>query len=291
MNTPHFDNPAIAQRRAPSAKPRLCAALIAVLLSIGALAAQGNDYVVGAQDVLTIQVFDQADLGGKYSVETDGSISFPLIGRIKISGLTLRDVERLLKKELSNGFFKNPQVSVAVEQYRSQRIFVVGEVRNPGTYALTGDMTLIEALARAGSTNPTASGEAVIVRPKPGKETVGPIMPETEDSSDVVRIDIRQLQEGRLSQNLALRDGDTIFVPKAEALYVFGQVKNPGAYAVQKDTTVLQALSLAGGVTDRGATGRIRIVRIVNGKRVELKAKLTDRVQPGDTIIVPERFF
>ena len=86
-------------------------------------------------------------------------------------------------------------------------------------------------------------------------------------------------------QNVALKDGDTIFVPRAESVYVFGQVKNPGAYALQqRDTTVLQALSLAGGVTERGATGRIKIVRIKKGKTVEVKVKLTDTVRPGDTI-------
>ena len=93
-----------------------------------------------------------------------------------------------------------------------------------------------------------------------------------------------------MKQNIELHDGDTIFVPRAESVYVFGQVKNPGAYAIQKDTTVLQALSLAGGVTENGAMNRIKIVRIVNGEKKELKVKLTDLVQPGDTIIVPEKY-
>jgi polysaccharide export outer membrane protein len=91
---------------------------------------------------------------------------------------------------------------------------------------------------------------------------------------------------------MRLHDGDTIFVPRAESVYVFGQVKNPGAYSLQqKNTSVLQALSLAGGVTDRGSTSRIRIVRIVNGEKKDLKAKIGDIVKPGDTVIVAERFF
>src|SRR3954464_6651408 len=122
------------------------------------------DYVIGSQDVLAIQVFDQADLGGKYTVETDGTFSFPLVGRITAGGLTLRTLEGELRKKLADGYFRNPQVSVAVEQYRSRRVFVVGEVRNPGPVPLTGGMTLIEALARAGSTLPSASGEVAIVR-------------------------------------------------------------------------------------------------------------------------------
>ena len=94
-----------------------------------------------------------------------------------------------------------------------------------------------------------------------------------------------------MKQNIELHDGDTIFVPRAESVYVFGQVKNPGAYPIQKDTTVLQALSLAGGVTPQGAMNRTKILRIVNGEKRELKVKVTDIVQPGDTIMVPERFF
>jgi polysaccharide export outer membrane protein len=254
------------------------------------MSAQTN-YVVGPQDVLTITVWDQADLTGKFTVETDGSFTFPLIGRIKAGGLTLREVEAELKKRLSDGYFKNPQVSVVVEQYRSQRVFVVGEVKLPGTYPVTGDMTLIEVLSKAGSTTMYASGEAIIVRPPIGKTTSGPLLP-GQSESEVIRVDIKELQSGALSQNIALRDGDTIFVPRAESIYVFGQVKNPGAYALQqKDTSVLQALSLAGGVTDRGSTSRIKIVRMVDGEKQEIKVKLSDRVLAGDTIIVPERFF
>ena len=251
------------------------------------------EYLIGAQDVLTITVWDSPDLSGKFTVETDGSFTFPLIGRVKAGGLTLRQFEAELKKKLADGYFKNPQVSVAVETYRSQRIFIVGEVRNPGTYQLTGDMTLIEAIARAGSTTPAAAPEAIVVRAPAGKQTDGPILPgQREDAPDSQRVNLRNLQSGVLSQNIALRDGDTIFVPRAESIYVFGQVKNPGAYALQStETTVLQALSLAGGVTDRGAANRIKIVRVVKGEKVEIKVKLTDPVLPGDTIIVPEKFF
>ena len=111
------------------------------------------------------------------------------------------------------------------------------------------------------------------------------------DETDVTTVDLKQLQSGAFSQNVSLRDGDTIFVPRAESVYVFGQVRSPGAYPIQRNTTVLQALSLAGGVNERGATGRIRIVRIEKGKTIEVRVKLNDVVRPGDTIMVPERFF
>ena len=256
------------------------AAFLLIVVGTCAVAAQAIDYVVGPQDVLTITVWDQSDLSGKFAVEADGTFTFPLIGRVKAGGFTLRQVEHTLTQRLADGFFRNPQVSVAIEQYRSQRIFIVGEVRQPGTYPLTGDMTLIEALSRAGSTTATAGGEALVVRD-----------PNQLSGSDVRRVDIKQLQTGSPGTNVVLHDGDTIFVPRAEAVYVSGQVKNPGAYVIQKDTTVLQALSLAGGVTDRGSTARIKVVRMLKGEKVERKIKLSDVVHPGDTILVPERFF
>jgi polysaccharide biosynthesis/export protein len=276
-------------------------ALISMTLAFGArvisATAQTQDpvppasYVVGAQDVLTINCYDQNDLSGKFTLETDGTFTYPLIGRVTAGGLTLREVEAELKRRLvSEGYFKKPQITVSVDTYKSQKVFIVGEVRTPGSYPLSGDMNLVEALARAGSTLPSASGEAVIVHG--GNQASGPTLPTQENDLNVVRVDLRDLQNGSLSGNAALRDGDTIFVPRAESVYVFGQVKNPGAYPLQQmNTTVLQALSLAGGVNDRGTTSRIKIVRIVNGDKKELRVKLTDMVRAGDTLVVPERFF
>jgi len=256
-------------------------------------AASVVDYIVGAQDVLTITSYDQADLSGKFTVEADGTFTYPLIGRFKAGGLTLRGVEDSLKKRLiDDGFFKHPQITVSVETYRSRKLFIIGEVRNPGTYPLSGDMTLVEAIARAGSTLPGASGEVVIVHA--GENATGPTIPSGENGKemDVIRINLRELENGELSQNAALRDGDTLFVPRAQSVYVTGQVRNPASYTLQQqNTTVLQALALAGVVTDRGSTSRIYITRIVGGTKKEIHVKLTDIVQPNDTIVVLQRFF
>jgi polysaccharide export outer membrane protein len=264
--------------------------LLLLAAATPAAAQSAGDYVIGAQDVLAITVFDQADLGGKYAVELDGSFSFPLVGRVKAGGMTIREFEAELKRRLSDGFFKNPQLTVAIEQYRSQRVFVVGEVRAPGAYSLTGDMTLIEALAKAGSTTQSASDEVVVVRGGRGAEQ--PVTPDAPGDRETVRVNLKNLQSGiGTAQNVDLRDGDTIYVARAEQVYIFGQVKNPGSYEVKSDTTVLQALSLAGGVAPTGAMNRVRVIRLVNGEKREIKVKLTDVVRPGDTIVVPERFF
>ena len=259
-----------------------------------------KDYVIGSQDVLVITSYDQPDLTGKFAVQADGTFTFPLIGRVHAGGMTLREVETDVREQLTEqGFFKNPQITVAVEEYKSQKIFIVGEVRRPGAYPLSGDMRLIEALALAGSTLPTASGEAVIVHASNQAVVVDAVrstsgsqdVPQRDTPDNLVRVNLRDLENGVLSQNVGLAGGDTIFVLRAENIFVFGQVKNPGAYPLQPNTTVLQALSLAGGVTDRGSTSRINIVRIVDDERQELRVKLTDLVKAGDTIVVPERFF
>ena len=263
--------------------------LLLLVLFLGlttGLAAQTN-YVIGAQDVLTIAVFGETDLSGKYTVEQDGTFTFPLIGRVKPGGLTLRGFEQELKKQLADGFLRNPQVTVGVETYRSQRILVMGEVRAPGEYQMTGDMTLLAALARAGSPTPTAGHEALIIRAARHSTGARSDDPETE----ILHIDLADLQAGDLTLNIPLQDGDTINVPKAQSVFVSGYVKAPGAYAIDRGATVLQVLALAGGVTDRGAEGRATILRMVSGKQKEIKTKLTDTVEPGDTLVVRERRF
>jgi polysaccharide export outer membrane protein len=252
-----------------------------------------NEYIIGALDVLAIAVYGEADLTGKFTVEADGSFTYPMVGRVKAAGLSLRQFEAELKNKLADGYFKNPQVSVSVDTYRSQQIFVVGEVRNPGAYPLTGGMTLIEAIARAGSVTASSAPEVTIVRAPAGVKVSAPMLPgEQPAASETLRVNIDALQSGALKQTISLHDGDTVYVPRAETIYVLGQVRNPGAYALRSsDTTVLQALALAGGVNDRGASNRVKIARIVKGEKREVKVKLTDLVLPGDTIIVPDRYF
>jgi polysaccharide export outer membrane protein len=253
--------------------------------------APAPEYRVGPRDVLVLTFWDQPDLSGRFRVEEDGFFTFAMVGRVRAAGLTLREIEQQLRKALSNGFFKNPQLSLSIDEYGSQQYFVLGEVRQPSAFPLSGPVTLMQALARAGSTTSEAGGEVVILRAKEGTTPGGPLQPDQPDVSEVMRIDLLQLQRGMLGFNIFMRNGDTVLVPRAETVYVLGQVNSPGAYTFKKGTTVLQALSLAGGVADRGASGRVKVIRIVAGEKKELKVKLTDLVQPGDTILVPEKFF
>jgi len=249
---------------------------------------QRLDYVVGAQDVLKVAVFDEPQLSGTFRVDTDGSFTYPFVGRVKAVGQTLRAIEADLTRMLGEGYVRNPQVSIEVEQYRSRSFFVVGEVRTPGRYPLVGEMTLIEALAQAGSTTSSAGSELLILHaadphaaPPGEKEATAP--------NRTTRVNLVDLQSGRLANNIILREGDTIFVAKAERFFVTGHVRNPGAFTWERGITVLQAISLAGGLSDRGSSRGIKVVRIVDGEKKELGMKLTDLLEPGDTLVVRQR--
>jgi polysaccharide export outer membrane protein len=266
--------------------------LLMMALQAPAAATDPALYIVGPNDVLTITVFNQPQLSGKFPVEADGTLPFPLLGRVAVGGLSIRAVEDEMRRRLAAGYVKDPHVSVTMEQYRSQQIFVMGEVRQPGSLPFTGAMTLIEALARVGSTTERAGPEAVIVRSRTaGSDTNA--TPQTGDTSNVenIRINLRSLQTGTLSQNVALRPGDTIFVPRAETVFVLGQVRTAGEYPIRSGMTVRHVLALAGGMTERGSSRRIQIVRQIDGKEVTIGVNLRSSVQPGDTIVVRDRLF
>jgi polysaccharide biosynthesis/export protein len=245
-----------------------------------------SEYIVGPQDVLAVNVANEPTLSGKFTVVVDGTVSYPLLGNVKVGGMSLRAVERELTTRLRDGYLEKPVVSVALDQFGSQRVLVIGEVRQAGSYPLSGPTTLLEILLKAGAPTATAGVEALVVR--------GRAEGSRDDKSAVVRANLDALQRGDLTQDVALRPGDMVFVPRAEPavpVYVMGMVKSPGAYQVTKDATVLQVLAQAGGVTDRGSMGRISIVRKTPQRNTEMKAQLHDPVQPGDTILVHRRLF
>jgi polysaccharide export outer membrane protein len=120
---------------------------------------------------------------------------------------------------------------------------------------------------------------------------VVPGLPFVAPGSEVFRVSLLEVQSGNPERNLRLQAGDTVYFPRAAQVYVMGSVFRPGPYRFEEGMTVLQALTLAGGATERGSAGRTKVVRIVDGKKIEKKAKATDLVQPEDTLVVPERFF
>ena len=246
------------------------------------------EYVAGPQDVLNIVVFGEEDLTKTVALDADGTFDYPYVGRIKAGGLTARAIGEEIAKKLKN-FYVNPQVSVEVAKFRSQNIFVFGQVHAPGQYPLSGNMSILQALAAAGS--PTAAAASYVVISRPGGSE--PRLPTQESGGGTsLRITMRELQSGQMPKGFALRDGDTVTIPKAETIFVTGQVKIPGPYVIEAELTVMQAIAMAGGATDKGAPNRVRIFRTVDGKQQEVKGvKLSDPVKAGDTIDVPQRYF
>lgn len=243
-----------------------------------------TDYVVGPQDVLNVRIFGEEKLSGRIHIDSDGSFPFEYLGRVKAEGMTTSQVEAFLAKALGDGYLRNPQVSVEVVEYRSQSVFVTGEVRAPNKYSLPGNSTLMDVLTLAGSVTPNAGNWVQITHARQGGESLGPAASAEYD----MRVNLRDIQTGK-AQNIKMRDGDTIYVPKSERVWVVGQVRNTGPVVFEEGMTVFEAIAAAGGITEKGSNSRIEIVRIENGQRKSIDAKQTDVLKPGDQVNVRTR--
>lgn len=255
--------------------------------------AGGQDYRIGAGDILRVTVYGYDDLNQIVVVQPGGSFVFPLIGSVPAAEATPVEVERRVAQKLSKGLIRDPKVTVAVQEYRSKAVFVMGEVAHPGAYPLAGQTSVVEILARAGPLSDNAGSEAVVVRsgagggPPPGAAPGAPADPHGQ----VIRVDLRALESGRLDSNVLLQPNDTVLVPKAARIFVSGEVRNPGAFPFNAGLTVRQAVSLAGGPSPVANAGSPRIVREEKGKTKTLKVKPDDPLQPGDTVVLKARLF
>jgi polysaccharide biosynthesis/export protein len=239
-------------------------------------------YQIGVQDQLKITVLDEADLSTTYRVDSDGTITLNYIGKVQAAGVTLADLQERIRKKLGEGYLRNPQVRVEVESYKSQSVMVSGEVRSPGKITMTGAMTVLEALAQAGSPTSSASSELTIAHvKKPGAEG---------SDAELTRVNWKDLQLGK-GTDVALQDGDILNIPKAQTFFITGQIRNSGSYVLEPGTTVQQAIAMAGGLTERGSDRRINASRLVNGKLTDVGLRMEDRVMPNDVITIGQRFF
>ena len=241
-------------------------------------------YIIGPDDQLRITVFGEADLTNTYRVGSDGFVSFPLITRILAGGLSVGEFEARIKDSLAAGYIRNPQVRVEIDQYKSQSVFVTGEVRTPNEIQMTGSMTLLKALAMAGSPTTAASDELTIAR---RGSYAGP---DGAPADDLLTVNWRDLQTGRIP-DVTLTDGDVINVPPAERFYIQGYVRNPGYYVLNSGMTLEQAVALSGGLNERGTFRGISATRVVNGRTEKVDLRREDKVQANDVINVPQRMF
>lgn len=255
--------------------------------------AWSQDYTIGPRDVLKITVWGHDDLSKEYSVDPDGFVPFPLVGRMQASGLSTKDFAARLTTALEKDYLVNPQVMVSVKEYLSKKVHVLGEADKPGLFYLTGPTSLLEVLSKAGGPGKSAGTQLVLVRQvrtEPGKVTAG--------GNTILRLDLNKIQAGDTRENIALEDDDTIFIPKSQAIFVLGEVHKAGTFALDKETSVLEAITLAGGFNDKASPSGVKVMRrTATGGQETVSVDLAggagakDRhvlVRDGDTVIVPK---
>ncbi|MEE9493076.1 MAG: SLBB domain-containing protein [Gammaproteobacteria bacterium] len=245
------------------------------------LADESGDYQLGPNDVVRVTVFQHDELATEARISESGNISLPLVGEVKISELTAKQAQSLISsKYQAEQIVRSPQVTVFVSEFNSNMVSVLGNVRNPGQYPLIGRMTVLEMLAKAGGMTDDGGDEIVITTNNNGKISTRSI-----DLS-------KMLQQGLGGKDLLLTGNDVVYVPDSKMFYIYGEVRRPGAFKVKDGMTVMQALSLGGGLTERGTTRRIKVTRkLENDKEDTFSVQLTDRLQPDDVIRVKEGLF
>ena len=254
--------------------------MFALLLATPAWSAD-NDYHMGTGDVLRITVYGQPDLTTEARVGDSGSISFPLIGDVKMAGITPAQGETEIAKRLSKGGFINePFVTLNVVQYRGQQISVLGRVGRPGRHTLEKVSRVTDVLALAGGIAGDGADTITLIRERDGKTEHRDI--------DVIAL----FKPGGETSNEFVQDGDIINVARQPMFYIYGEVQRPGAFRLEQNMSLVQALSMGGGVTARGTQKGIKILRRdANGVMQEFEASLADPVKKDDVIYVKESLF
>jgi polysaccharide export outer membrane protein len=273
------------------------------------LAAPGEDYRIGAGDVIEIAVEDAPELSASRRINANGTFLMGFLGRLSALGRTPEELEKMIADGLRGRYLKNPQVRVSVAQYNSRSFFIQGAVRSPGVYQMEGKPTLLKLITLAGGLQETHGSTAFIIRELKEKksETVqtdesGKIAGSSEliegANYEMVQASISGLLKGNFGQNLVIEPGDIINIPPRDVFFVAGEVHAPGQFALKDGTTLRQAISLAQGTTVRAAQNRSVIFREdpQTGRRIELKldigavmnGKQEDvLIAPNDVIIVP----
>jgi len=238
--------------------------------------------LLGAGDSVRVTVFQNPDLTTEARISERGAITVPLVGEVVIAGLTSEGAAARIADRLVRGkFVVNPQVSLTVQQVRSRQVSVLGEVGKPGRYALDDvSNSLTDVLARAGGIAGEGDDNVVVVRTVNGRETR-------------TAIDVPEMyRTGDMSHDMRLQNGDVIYVKHAPQFYLYGEVQKAGAYRLQSQMTVMQAISVGGGLTPRGTLRGLKVQRrSADGKVNTEGVRPTDLVRADDVIVVRERLF
>jgi polysaccharide export outer membrane protein len=263
----------------------LAAVVLALVLAPAVLRASepaAQEYRLGPGDGVKISVFQNPDLSLETRVSETGVISYPLVGSVHIGGLSVAAAEQAIAEGLrKGGFVLQPQVTLVLQQVRGAQVSVLGQVARPGRYPLESTtMKVTDALALAGGGSPQAGDKVILTGMRNGRRVRAEI--------DVTELFVSWTPE----KDVPIQAGDTLYVHRAPQFYVYGEVQRAGAYRVERQMTVLQALSLGGGLNPRGTERGIRIHRRgEDGATRILTPQLNDAVQPDDVIVVREALF
>jgi polysaccharide biosynthesis/export protein len=240
-----------------------------------------NDYRMGTGDVVRINVYGNPDLTTEARVGEDGGITFPLIGAVKAAGQTPAAAEKEIATRLAKGgFIVDPNVNLNIVQYRGQQISVLGRINRPGKHSLEKISRVTDALALAGGLAIDGADTITLVRTRDGKTEYRDI--------DVIAL----FKPGGEASNELVQDGDIINVARQPMFYIYGEVQRPGAFRLEQNMSVVQALSLGGGITPRGTQKGIQILRRdASGEMQQLEIKPSDLVKKDDVIYVKESLF
>ena len=246
-------------------------------------AAEQAVYYLGAGDILQLTVFQVEELNTKVRVNGRGEIILPLLGKIEVGGRSVADVESEVVQRLERDFLQNPQVSLFIEEYRSQQITVMGAVEEPDVYSIRQTRSIFEMLSLAGGLTSEASDRIQVKTTQPDPET-GELVPQN------LILSVNKLLAGaEAASYLRLSGGDSILVPEAGVVFVEGAVEEPGSYPMESETSVLKAIALAGGVPWTGKEGSVRIIREVSGQAVSIDVDLADiRDQKSEDVILDD---
>ena len=249
--------------------------------SIGAEAGAGP-FVLGAGDVITMNVYSRDELTTTAIVSERGKVVLPLIGEVTVAGLSPAMASKRIAEAYQRGeFLVDPQINVVVAEYRSQQISVLGEVQQPGRFPVETRLTVLDALALAGGLREVAGDQVHVLRP------------DRNGGTQRITVPLAAATGGsETGQLFTLRAGDSVVAPKAETFYIYGEVRQPNAYRLQPNMTVIQALSIGGGLTERGSDKRVQIKRRgSNGQLETIEAALNTQLRADDVIYVKERLF
>ncbi len=265
---------------------RRLAQLWLVLAAAFALCANAQDrqpeYQIGSGDTIRIVVFQNPDLTVETRVTENGTISYPLIGSVRIGGMTIPVAEQAIAKALKDGnFIQQPQVNISLLQNRGNQVSVLGMVTRPGRFPLeTFNTRLSEMLAIAGGIAITGADLVILTGIRNGK----PLRME---------IDLPGMfLENKMQQDIVVAGGDVIYVHRQPMFYIYGEVQRPGSHRVERGMTVRQALAQAGGPSARGTERRLVVYRRDGtGQIVSSNPDLSDMVQTDDVLFVRESLF